>query len=112
MKGFITLLIIHFIFGSFAVSADRTIDHDILTWPANIPETAYHITMNVWSDGVLATDGMNEWSLDTPSAYHFGSHNDRVLAQKIAAELRESGPMTCADMAQKIGTAEYSIERV
>ena len=59
MKGFITLLIMQFIFGSYAISADRTVDHDVLTWSANAPETAYHITMNIWSDGVLATDGMS-----------------------------------------------------
>ena len=30
----------------------------------------------------------------------------------MAAELRKSGPMASAAMAQKIGAAEYSIERV
>lgn len=40
MKGFITLLIMQFIFGSYAISADRTVDHDVLTWSANAPEIA------------------------------------------------------------------------
>lgn len=72
MKGFITLLIMHFIFGSYTISADRIVDHDILTWPANAPESSYHIVMDVWHDGVIASNGENTWSLDTPSAYQFG----------------------------------------
>lgn len=112
MKGFITLFIMHFIFGSYTVSADHLVDHDILTWPANAPESSYHIVMDVWHDGVIATDGENVWSLNTPSAYQFGSHNDRVLAREMATELWKSSPMTYEDMAQKIGTCPDSVERV
>ena len=72
MKGFITLLIMHFIFGSYTIGADRIVDHDILTWLANAPESSYHIVMDVWHDGVIASNGENTWSLDTPFAYQFG----------------------------------------